>query len=377
MSCAVPFISSSTLDIHRSNVLGLTMSAAVYGVHICLFIETTRCYFRPPRTKHLNWKMFAYICSLLTLATITMALYLTWDMIVFFGNHEHVGDPIAYLEEHDHSSMSLALTALYLLLSWTSDGLLLYRFCIIFQDIRILRWGAVGSFLAMVVLGCCFTTSFASLITNIWTHTPTGAVFACLSLSLALNIILTAMIVGRILRIVYRSSLLVDVVGVLVESASLYAIISLVTIIMLAVNNGPAQATTLPFLGQIQAIPPILITTRAVNRKDLPHESLNDVITSVVFSEKSEKAEISTRPRSASKLDFYKKAVLEDNSMKSGSATTYHTFSDREYNGWPPSPFSPFVVSPIRSPDLAYTKSRLSPDILSRSSIGPDLVSPC
>ena len=112
------------------------------------------------------------------------------------------------------------------------------------------------------VVGSVFLPSISTLNTNLWTDNSTTPSLVYLALSLSINVILTLVIALRLLwyrrqlhRIVFGgryTSLYTSIVAMFVESASIYALVALVSIISLAANS-PVQVALLPMLGQLQA----------------------------------------------------------------------------------------------------------------------------
>ena len=95
---------------------------------------------------------------------------------------------------------------------------------------------------------------------NIWTHVSISFATPYWSLSIALNIILTSLIVGKILwmrRSVtmglgsQHSKQYTSVVAMLIESAALYSITGIVYIICYGINT-PAQQLFIVILGEAQ-----------------------------------------------------------------------------------------------------------------------------
>jgi len=152
----------------------------------------------------------------------------------------------------------------------------------VFTGNKIILILSSAALIALIVVGSCFAKDLACLSTDLWTNAPAGPGLACMTLSLALNIILTTMIIIRLLLFRRRAvracgsqygKQLVSVVGILVESASLYAGVAIITIAAVGTHN-PMQTTLLPLLGQMQAIPPLLITVRVLEGRAISQETI-------------------------------------------------------------------------------------------------------
>lgn len=108
---------------------------------------------------------------------------------------------------------------------------------------------------------------------NLWTHVTVNFLIPFFSLSISLNIIVTAMIVGFLMS--HRRSIqatigkqhakqYTSIIAMVVESAALYTIFSVIFIITYG-RNSPAQNLFLPVLGQVQCIAPLLILLRVAS----------------------------------------------------------------------------------------------------------------
>lgn len=107
--------------------------------------------------------------------------------------------------------------------------------------------------------GSVYVPSIASLGSNLWTDISTAPGIAYLTLSLSLNTILTFLIVGRIILIGWHLRALgashwrvyTSVITLLIESAALYTLWALISVIACGTNSR-VQFALLPSLGQLQ-----------------------------------------------------------------------------------------------------------------------------
>ncbi|KAI0938691.1 hypothetical protein AcV5_000312 [Taiwanofungus camphoratus] len=260
------------LVIEKANMIGMILSTLVYGAHVVLFLATLRHYIYPPSCgikKPGRW-LLAYISFLFLLASAGFILLLQWDLTIFIDHRNFPGGPLAYLQQEGHSSMNLAVTAIYLILNWFADGMLLFRFCVIFKRNRIAVISSCATLIALI--------DIARLNVNLWTNAPAGYAIGYLAMSLSLNVILTSLISGRILYWRHYSleprtkGIYAAVVVLLVESTSMYTVVAIISIITLGTSS-PVQIALLPLLGQMQAIPPILTTQRVLSGRALSEEN--------------------------------------------------------------------------------------------------------
>ncbi|KAI1798094.1 hypothetical protein LXA43DRAFT_8780 [Ganoderma leucocontextum] len=120
---------------------------------------------------------------------------------------------------------------------------------------------------SLVGVGSKFLPNISQLAENLWTDTTTVPSLAYLSLSLSINIILTAAIILRLLwhRHTFRQfygnqddRMYTFAVCIIVESALPYTAVAILTVVACGINS-PMQNALLPMLGQLQGIPPLLI----------------------------------------------------------------------------------------------------------------------
>ncbi|PCH44924.1 hypothetical protein WOLCODRAFT_145245 [Wolfiporia cocos MD-104 SS10] len=256
--------------LQKENMVGLVLSTIAYGVHVGLFLVIVRRFVRPsPFHTPRRW-LLVYTFSLSALATTGIVLHAQWFWTVFSDVNYHSESRLLVLEETGQSPLGIIATIVYLMLNWMSDGLLLYRFWAICWR----RWFAVvpstAALFALVFLGSYYVKDIARISFNVWITVQTGPGIACIALSLAFNVIVPALIIGKLL--LHRRKLMSDLgtrfgqvymslSTIFFESASLCTIVAVITFAALCANS-PVQTALLPFLGQMQAIPPLLITVR-------------------------------------------------------------------------------------------------------------------
>lgn len=285
---------SSDGQILYYNMLGVAFSMFAYGVHVALFLTILRHYVWPSPSGRRQWLLFAYICVVSCLATVGITLHLVWETTAFLNTGDGVEFSRVLVEKVDRTQpMILALTVIYMLLNWVSDGMLLYRFCVIFHRRLIVVLLPTAALLALIVFGSYYARHLASLSMNLWASIPTGPELTCLTLSLAFNVVLTALIICKLLLLRYTARQCgvdvsyLSVAGILIESAFPYAMVSTFTLIALGTGSS-WQTSLLPFLGQTQAIPSLLIAVRvlenrAISRQEMA-QTMSTVSRSIVFN---------------------------------------------------------------------------------------------
>ncbi|OSD08144.1 hypothetical protein PYCCODRAFT_1358174 [Trametes coccinea BRFM310] len=233
--------------------------------------------------------MLIYVCALFVLATVTLCLQTWINHDAFILHLAFPGGPAEYLEQNARSPANLAMTFMFIVLNWLADGMLLFRCYVVFGCAKSAMIGCCLAQLALVVIGCVFLKDISMLSINLWVDVKRAPSLAYLSCSLVINTGLTLVI---IIRLIHLRSRISDVLGsrytrvyfslvaMLVESAAPYTVVALIAIIACA-KRSPLQIAMLPMLGQLQAIPPLLIAFRVMEGRALTHETWKSTLSFV------------------------------------------------------------------------------------------------
>ncbi|KAJ7214266.1 hypothetical protein C8J57DRAFT_1538485 [Mycena rebaudengoi] len=257
-SFAPPGESAYDLWVERSNLNGVVLAAVTYGILFTVTFQTLLIFFQLPKRK-VPWGFVTYISAMFTLASIGFGTNAKFNQMTYIDNRNIPGGPNAFTLQYYSIPLNLTGFVCYTMMSWLADGLVLWRFTLIFNY---KYWVSVVP--ALMLMG-----SVASSIALTSSKSVQFGV-AYWSLSISLNTILTISIASRILFVRHRirkalgsqhSGQYLSITAILVESAALYALWGLVFLICYA-RNTPLQNIILPPLGQIQGIGPLLILFR-------------------------------------------------------------------------------------------------------------------
>ncbi|KAF9218447.1 hypothetical protein BS17DRAFT_742164 [Gyrodon lividus] len=265
----------------RSILDGLFLGAIGYGVHMTLFFMCFRLLWAHKKDTK-DKLMIVYITIIFVLGNIGNGTNLKFGEMTFIDDRDYPGGPDAFFVQESTNIVAVLCNTVYIVNSWFQDALLLYRFWLIWGRNRYL----------FVIPGLMFATSFVLSViliaelsqpgNTIWTRISVNLAIPYWSISIALNVILTLLIAGRLLFMKYR---LQNVLGehtntpyaslsaMLVESAFLYSTNGLIFIISYGVNS-PVQNLALPLLGQTQSIAPLLIILRVAQGKSWSQDNL-------------------------------------------------------------------------------------------------------
>ncbi|KAJ7058914.1 hypothetical protein C8F01DRAFT_1232499 [Mycena amicta] len=205
------------------------------------------------------WGLVAYAAMIFALATIGYGGATKINEEAFIDDRDAPGGPSGYELLAFGSPVNMMGLIAYVVLSWMADGLVLWRFFIIWDSSY---WYA--AFPALMLLGA------VELLLGSALYSIRHRLLVAFSLA---EHSLDPLDNGKILRLrrqikgplgSHHAERYFSVVAMLVESASLYSIVGLIFIITYA-RSSSVQNLIFPALGQVQAIAPMLILARAAD----------------------------------------------------------------------------------------------------------------
>lgn len=195
---------------------------------------------------------------------------------------------------------NLARVVLLMIMSWTSDCILLTRFSAITR--RKLTTMALPS--AMIISSIVVSSTYLPEIagnTSSVSIFPNTSIILCLSLSCGLNVYLTTHIVCYMVKLTPRCSTsratCHRIASFFVQSALLHLVPTLIFIALCAKRN-VAQDLLFPIMCQIQPLPSLLVIMRVAESRLLKKES-SVITTDDIFS-----ISVPHKPRLSIKLNF-------------------------------------------------------------------------
>ncbi|KAG2123756.1 hypothetical protein DEU56DRAFT_829078 [Suillus clintonianus] len=291
-----PDESSNTLLAEKGWLQGTVVSAVAYGIGVALYFMCFHLLFRQmTRTnyrKHLPLLM--HITVTFILSTLFMAALANFTQLAFIQDRNYPGGPNAFEDDMfgipvDNLGNVCGLIAMLL-----SDGLVVWRCFVIYKGCRVPMWiimllpGLI--FAASVVMGIMWllqVTSSSPYVSPAQFHSINYTI-PYPSLSLALNIIVTIVIVLRLLTYRYHISKVLgssygtqytSIAAMLIESAALYSVFS-VAFLTLFLLNSPVAEIFVDSLNQIQVIAMLLIVFRVAQGKSWSQDTMSKVMTS-------------------------------------------------------------------------------------------------
>ncbi|VDC01090.1 unnamed protein product [Peniophora sp. CBMAI 1063] len=267
----------SALQNERGLYIGQLVSWGAWGVLLAVGIQCVAVLWRNVRRgKGRHVYLLVYVIVITALATAGVAMTAKWQQTYLIDQRNYPGGPLAYYVKFAVNPLSVAGRFCAFIINWMADGLLIWRLYVIYQ----------GALLFVTLPTLTFLASFAMSIVELDAVTrPNSSIFASTSvnlgliywsLSIAVNVLVTLLIVARVYfaqralsralgveRSSHSDRLYTNVSAMLIESAALYTIPAIIFLV------GYSLQITLQFtvgpLECIQGIAPLLIILRVAN----------------------------------------------------------------------------------------------------------------
>ncbi|KAJ3859560.1 hypothetical protein EV359DRAFT_75562 [Lentinula novae-zelandiae] len=289
------------LPLERSLYAGNFMRGILYGIELFTFAKAAHTILnQPPQSNRRGQTFYIYygavLITMVTIAVITDALC---GGFMWIDHRDVSGGPLAYFEATTSMWMNVLGSAADATANIMGDGLLLYRCYMI--------WGSNSW---VVAFPCCIylASSVLVVITVVESALPgafllngTAANFGVpwVLLSVSLNVILTAMICGRLLmmRHMVHSSLSFElgntytsIMAILVESALPFSVVGVGFVITFAKNSPTSDAFAYVW-GMFCSLSPQLIILRVAMGRGWSRDTVQEVSGQIVFAHSQSIAE--------------------------------------------------------------------------------------
>ncbi|KAH9850923.1 hypothetical protein C2E23DRAFT_734006 [Lenzites betulinus] len=281
--------------------VGNNFNAILYGVELVLYFMTVRAMFNPKQRRmdsRRSDRFFVFFSTaLLCLNTIFVATEAVFGEEMWVINADYPGGQDAYLGDFAAVWYQTLGTAASIVLNLLSDGLLIYRCWVVWDDKRVVIFPIV------LYLGT-FSVGLAQLYES---GRPNANYFVGLAAQLgvsytscviSLNIIVSGLICGRILYLSRRMASLsilgvdgeyVTAAAILVESAALYTLTGIAYLVSFAI----ASQTSIFFLSiyvMMTCIAPQMIILRVVAGRAWTRDRSTMTSTNLEFTKTAQNA---------------------------------------------------------------------------------------
>ncbi|KZT28830.1 hypothetical protein NEOLEDRAFT_1154312 [Neolentinus lepideus HHB14362 ss-1] len=283
------------LWFERSNIDGAVLGGTAYGVHLTLFIMCMLSLWKErTRSPRYSYMTMIYVFVLFALGTIGNAANTQFNEMTFVDDRDYPGGPNAFFVEQNSYWFNVVGYSVYIVNTWLQDGLLLYRFILIWNFRYWMLVVPTLLYLVSIIMSCFLMSQIAQPGNNIWQRLSINFALSYWSTSIATTILLTVLIVSRVMYIRHRLSKVLGRTGndtpyltvsaMLIESAFLYSVFALVFLVSYARNNTlqnfPGMqifiSMILPISDRVKSIAPLLIILQVTRGRAWTKNSIRD-----------------------------------------------------------------------------------------------------
>ncbi|KAJ3981915.1 hypothetical protein F5890DRAFT_1532883 [Lentinula detonsa] len=251
-----------TFDITAAQNVALFMECILYGVYLVSLGYCLRALLLEPfeqglqRKKHINWVMLMVALLLCLFATLNVAFGLRHNLDAFSYYHGPGG---ATEELNDISYwVNVMKTADYVAQTFIGDGMLIYRCYIVYGKNWKIIIPSIFFWLGGSVCGVILTYTFVTLRSPALIDNSKAVPYVdtMAALSLTMNTLTTALIVGKIWSVDRQNATLMSnttanathtlhrVMRIIIESAALYTISTLIFVITYVAGSNSNYGTS-------------------------------------------------------------------------------------------------------------------------------------
>ncbi|KAF9464030.1 hypothetical protein BDZ94DRAFT_1136969, partial [Collybia nuda] len=228
-----------------------------------------------------NWLLAGYTFFLFSLGTIFTGLNINAAVLDFIKDRNFPGGPEAYSTIVQFTPVGITPNVAFILSNWLADALMMWRCKVIWDgNWWILIFPGI-MYLGSVSMGIMTLFQSTRPDAHLWLSLDVNFALPYFSISSALNITLTILIIVRLImhqrsfRLVLgrrSAAQYADIITMLIESSAVYAISSFLFIGPFGGGNSVALVF-LPILSQTQVIAPLLIISRVSRQQAWTHET--------------------------------------------------------------------------------------------------------
>lgn len=261
-------MSSDSIPYTRGEYITIVAATFSWGFHAALFLVAMHTLF----TTKGGWKrqltQIVYVVLLFGSATAYMVCTIAWvyqEIIV------HASDTLEFYQTHFNTTAPLLGNVFFIITNFLADSLLLWRTWVVWNR----RWLVIVPpavlLAASTAMSMLTVYQIAQPNTPLFTRASVQMILPYFSLSVSLNLILTLMIVTKLLLARRNMHLAVGkdhgkayvgVAAMVVESAALYSVSSIIFIATFSSNLSTVFSVFLPLQVHMMCISPILIIIR-------------------------------------------------------------------------------------------------------------------
>ncbi|KAF9464029.1 hypothetical protein BDZ94DRAFT_1308285 [Collybia nuda] len=272
---------SALITAEIEDFVGMHLADMLYGITVLLFFKCASQLLWPKHGQGRNLLLAGYTFILFSLGTIFTGMNINVAVLGFIKNRNFPGGPEAYSSFAQLTPIGITPNATFIIANWLADAFMMWRCRVIWNGNWWILVFPCIMYLGSFAMGVMTLFQSTRPNANLWFALDINFALPYFSISSALNIILTILIITRLImhqrRVADRRSAAqyLDIITMFIESSAIYAISSFLFIGTFGAGNS-AALIFLPILSQTQIIAPLLIISRVSTRKDWTHETARD-----------------------------------------------------------------------------------------------------
>ncbi|KZV64550.1 hypothetical protein PENSPDRAFT_668999 [Peniophora sp. CONT] len=255
----------------RGVLSGMGLGLAAWGILLTLTVQCVPILYSnlSRRNRVKNGSLLAYVLVMFSLGTAAIFCHLHWVQQFLIDNRNFPGGPLAYDAAFYANAGNIAGVACYFIMNWMADGLLLWRLYVIYNSRVVFIVFPLLMYLTAIGLSIVDLYTLATPGNSMFTSSAINFGLLYWSFSIALNVVVTAAIVGRLLYMrarvsslsgIQHGSLYISISAMIIESAALYTITAIIFLIGYSLQN-VLQFAAEP-LEILQGVAPLMIILR-------------------------------------------------------------------------------------------------------------------
>ncbi|KAL1748534.1 hypothetical protein HDZ31DRAFT_6941, partial [Schizophyllum fasciatum] len=260
----------------RTNFIGAILGGGAWGVLLAVSFMTVQALVAcmSPRSRASPahaLPLLAFVVAMFACGTVNYAANTDISRRMFVDNRLYPSGPSAFLMRHYDDRINILGNASYVVANFLANALLLYRCFVVWAK----RWWIIllpgCVYLASTTMSILLLYQTSQPTQSLWLNINIGLVY--FSLSLAVNLLLTLLIVGRLLAMRKRVQKMpgaqnahtyTSVAALIIESAAPYALTNLVFTVAYGLGS-PGANVLLPILPHIMCTSSMLIILRVAS----------------------------------------------------------------------------------------------------------------
>ncbi|KAJ3840439.1 hypothetical protein F5878DRAFT_533689 [Lentinula raphanica] len=259
----------SELTFERSLYVGGQITAILYGIQLVLYYMSNRLLLHSSRRGRDVYFYAIYGTVILVLWTVALVCNAIFGQYAWIDHRDVEGGPAAYIGENISAAYNTLGTTAGVMMNFLSDALLIYRCYILWSSWKIILF-PILLYLGGLSMSILLIYESAQPGANFFLGHAVDFGVPYISLTISLNIIVTALICGRLLYLrnevnkilgPTHTQMYTSVIAIMVESAALFTVLGIVYVIVYA-RKSQTSIALVQVWGDFCAISPQLIILR-------------------------------------------------------------------------------------------------------------------